>query len=217
MGKRNKNASKQKPEEVEPEEDDYVVEKIVSERIVDGRLEYFLKWKGYSSLDNTWEPAENLDCPELLEQFKKSRVEPPRESSSESDSRKRKADENSTSEVKIAKTKTKKKKTGSSKSLKPDRNDNDKSENEIVMSAANGQEVDQVSGFERGLEAEKILGATEVDNEIHFLVKWKGSDDADLVLAKECNTKCPQTVIKFYEDRVTWIQKNEDDGGDKDE
>ena len=40
------------------------------------------------------------------------------------------------------------------------------------MSEANGQEVDQVSGFERGLEAEKILGATEVDNEIHFLVKW---------------------------------------------
>jgi hypothetical protein len=35
------------------------------------------------------------------------------------------------------------------------------------------------------------------------------------VLAKECNTKCPQTVIKFYEDRVTWIQKNEDDGEDK--
>lgn len=34
----------------------------------------------------------------------------------------------------------------------------------------NGQ--DQVTGFERGLEAEKILGATEVDNEIHFLVKW---------------------------------------------
>lgn len=48
-----------------------------------------------------------------------------------------------------------------------------------------------------------------------FLFFRKGSDDADLVLAKECNTKCPQTVIKFYEDRVTWIQKNEDDGGDK--
>ena len=68
--------------------------------------------------------------------------------------------------------KTKKKKTGSSKSLKPDRNDKSTTENEIVMSAANGQEIDQVSGFERGLEAEKILGATEVDNEIHFLVKW---------------------------------------------
>ena len=70
--------------------------------------------------------------------------------------------------------KTKKKKTSSSKSSKSDANDEDKSttETEIVMNSANGQEVDQVSGFERGLEAEKILGATEVDNEIHFLVKW---------------------------------------------
>lgn len=61
-----------------------------------------------------------------------------------------------------------------SKSSKPEGKIIDKSQgpNEIVMSSANGQEVDQVSGFERGLEAEKILGATEVDNEIHFLVKW---------------------------------------------
>ena len=107
MGKRNKNAPKQKQEEIEVEEEDYVVEKIVDERIVNGKLEYFLKWKGYSSLDNTWEPAENLDCPELLEQFKKTRVAPPRESSSESDTRKRKADENDNStgaELKIVKT-----------------------------------------------------------------------------------------------------------------
>uniref|UniRef100_UPI0037544C5D hypothetical protein n=1 Tax=Salmonella sp. s51933 TaxID=3160127 RepID=UPI0037544C5D len=60
------------------------------------------------------------------------------------------------------------------------------------------------------------LGATEVDNEIHFLVKWQGSDDADLVLAKEANIKCPQTVIKFYEDRVTWIQKNDDESSKED-
>ena len=100
MGKRNKNASKQKPEEVEPEEEDYVVEKIVNERIVDGRLEYFLKWKGYSSLDNTWEPAEHLDCPELLEEFKRTKElkeGSAKESSSETESRKRKADENQNS------------------------------------------------------------------------------------------------------------------------
>jgi len=158
-------------------EEEYSVEKVIDKRTSKGKVEYLLKWKGYGDEDNTWEPAENLDCEDLIEAFE----------------RKRTAEKAKKKDIDIKR---------KSVSGTPGGADAKKKKSDD----------DRPKGFDRGLDPERIIGATDSSGELMFLVKWKGSDEADLVPSKLANVKCPQTVIKFYEERLTWHTSNQDDG-----
>uniref|UniRef100_A0A2K6GQ43 Chromo domain-containing protein n=1 Tax=Propithecus coquereli TaxID=379532 RepID=A0A2K6GQ43_PROCO len=134
MGKKQNGKSKE-VEVAEPEE--FVVEKVLKRRVVNGKVEYFLKWKGFT---------------DLIEAFLNSQ-----KAGEEKDDTKRKR-----------------------------------------------CATDKQRGFAGGLDPESIVGATDSSGELMFLMKWRDSDETDLVLAKEANMKCPQIGIAFYEERLTW-------------
>ncbi|CAF0994523.1 unnamed protein product [Brachionus calyciflorus] len=152
---------------------EFFVESIVEKRVRFGKVEYLLKWKGFTDADNTWEPVENLDCPELIEDF----------------------------EAKLLEMNSPKRKL-----------EHDVVHKKKKISSVDTQEKDlQPRGFDRGLMPEKILGATDSKGELMFLMKWKNLDEADLVPARIANVKCPQVVIRFYEERLMWHNSNEDE------
>jgi chromobox protein 1 len=167
------------------EEEEYVVEKILDKRFRNGKIEYFLKWKGYTDEDNTWEPEDNLECQDLIRAFEEKR-----------NTKKEKA-------VDSNKSKTGDKSRDKARD-KPRSEEPSSTVGSSARSKKRNKKDEGPKGFERKLDPEKIIGATDANGELSFLMKWKDSEDADLVPATEANKKCPQVVIKFYEERLTW-------------
>jgi chromobox protein 1 len=159
-------------EQEEEEEEEYTVERVTDMRIKNGKKEFLLKWKNYPDSENTWEPEENLDCPDLIAEFE--------------DSLKKKKD-------------AKKRKQAEDDGLS-------KKKKKVVE-----EEDNKPRGFDRGLQPERIIGATDSSGELMFLMKWKDSDEADLVPARQANIRCPQIVIAFYEERLTWHTHNDNE------
>ena len=168
----------------------YEVEKILDTRLERGKKQYFIKWKNYPASENTWEPSDNVDCPDLIEEFERALKEKEEKKKSkgksERDSRKREHATDSGS--------------GEPKSSTAGRS----ASSDIAGPRVEKKKKETATGFDRKLIPAKILGATDSKGELMFLLKWEGNEIADLVPSKEANVRCPQIVIKFYEERLTW-------------
>ncbi|XP_030637928.1 chromobox protein homolog 3b isoform X2 [Chanos chanos] len=165
--RKKQNVKNRRAEETTVQE--FVVEKIIHRRVTNGKVEYFLKWKGFNETENTWEPEDNLDCPELIEEFLRN--------------------------LKTA----------------------EESKKECSQTAYTQLETEEPEDQNSGLspsrpslsEPERIIGSTDRQGELMFLVKWKDVDQLALLSAKEASTRCPEMVIAFYEDKLAWHGEEE--------
>uniref|UniRef100_A0AC34PXR7 Chromo domain-containing protein n=1 Tax=Panagrolaimus sp. JU765 TaxID=591449 RepID=A0AC34PXR7_9BILA len=60
-----------KPSKTDSTDREYIVGRIMDKRIKNRKVEYLIKWKNYGAHENTWESAENCNCPELIAEFEK--------------------------------------------------------------------------------------------------------------------------------------------------
>ena len=55
------------------DEKEFIVENVIDKcKGPDGKVQYLIKWKGFDNTENTWEPTENLNCNDLIEEYEKS-------------------------------------------------------------------------------------------------------------------------------------------------
>ena len=162
------------------EVEEFEVEKIIEKRQKKGKTEYLIKWKGYDSIDDN--TWEPVEHLDCQDKILEFNTHSKKEQEKIVEEKKKGRDRRKSEITKKDEPEEKKKK-----------------ENDI-----------KPHGFSRGFKAERIIGATRDTGELFFLIKWKGHEAADLVPAKEANTKIPQVVIKFYEERLDWEDSNED-------
>jgi len=202
------------------EGDEYVVENIVNKRVVKGKVQYFVKWEGFPDADNTWEPEENLSCPEKVEEYNrvnkdktgttpKSAAKRPRSKmadnagGSDNDDSAADSDDDSVKKTKRGRTgpakgatKAPAKQSGRTSAASDKKASSDKS-----AAVTQPFESPQKGGTNRSVS--KVCGCQRRSGSYGYLVTWTNGDQ-EIVASKWLREHAPAKLIDFFEDRIVF-------------
>ncbi|XP_055524381.1 chromobox protein homolog 3-like [Wyeomyia smithii] len=177
---------------------EYVVERILAKRTSRGVTKYLIKWKDCDSSENTWEPEQNLCCPELIRDFLNEKEAKKKWRPTSKRTSKRASDPAVPHKVEDVE-------------KKPNDVDNNIDARVLRKRGRSDPTVNRtadqppgVDGFRKGLVAEDILGITSEDGNLFFMVKWKNTDEIEMVESALARKHIPAMVIDFYERRIIW-------------
>jgi hypothetical protein len=212
-----------------PDEGEFIVEDILDKRKEGGEWRYLIKWLGWKSDANTWEPVENMGgCEELLKKFEE-----------EWSAKEKSANERASSEetVKISKAGSSSKKT--QKPTKQKEKGDNKRERERSVTPAkkarvedrtaftgqpdsekdNYEELDILDDCPKGRVPGKLIGVVPISDVLVYCVEWKvpkeeteDFNEPISLIRGEAFSKCfPELVIKFYEGHIIWSKDTKDE------
>uniref|UniRef100_A0A914CAP2 Chromo domain-containing protein n=1 Tax=Acrobeloides nanus TaxID=290746 RepID=A0A914CAP2_9BILA len=193
---------------------EYIVEKILEKRIKKGgKTEYYIKWKGYDSpSDNTWEPAENCDCPDLIKEFEANWKE--KEDKKKAAEKRKSAPSVSKSSDSAKRSKSVEKSTAkkSYESSSGDDSDNEPAHKKTTVETPKEKPKAVVApkksyGITRGDTVDFIIGVKKDEHgeELEALVKYKNGNH-ELVPTSIVAELAPKDLIHFYESRLRFLQ-----------
>ncbi|EAL72449.1 chromo domain-containing protein [Dictyostelium discoideum AX4] len=238
MGKTNKKKIEEESEEEEAG-DVFEVEKILDKRVQHGRIQYNIRWKGFSADYDTWEDEANVvGCPELVREFESSRIKEKKKN------RKRKnviIDEDPTEEISSSLSSilsspqpqpppplqlTNHSPASSELAITTNTflisnctSTSNKTkisiENEEIIKndhARYGVPYVEGIGFENGDCVDEIVGCKPFgeNNLLYFFIRWRGKEKLSWVSNESIKQKEPLQLIEFYESRLKFGYKGEE-------
>jgi len=195
--------------------DDYEVEEIINHKVVKDETLYLVRWKGYASTQNTWEPESSLSCPALIKKYQAKKKSSKGKSaagkkSSKKTTKNAKVSEPAYEVEKIVDEKVEKGKRFFLIRWKGYGANDDTWEPEVSLScpdvvkkfldgkknAKKGKKA-AVVPEEENYEVEKVVDDKTEKGKKFYLVKWKGYSDADNTWEPESSLSCPDLVAKY--------------------
>lgn len=168
------------------EDSSHSVEKIVGRRLQNGQIEYKIKWVGYKSDRNSWQPSSNIKNQQLIDEYndridKKLEIVCSEMLLSPMSSLSLTEDESSTTNY-----------TSISRTISVDSTDSHIATTEVC-------------NYFKNHEADKILGTCGLDvltGEILLVVKWRNEAHFGVLKISIVRKYFPEMLIQYYEDHL---------------
>jgi len=169
----------------------YKVEAILGHRKTKDKkmLYYKIRWEGYESSDDTWEPFYRLSCPKLMAEYNaKKRITITKKLQSKKKQY----------HARIAKQSRKKKRKPRKSQLSDDESNEESFEADDKEEEKPADDESEEESEDEDYEVQKIIKVRKKNKTREFLVRWKRYGSDKDTWEPEANLNCPDLIEKFF-------------------